>query len=284
MGIPLLRGRYFTDQDNRSSVSEEKLRKMDLGHRLRAGLRSIIVDEEFARLHWPNEEAVGRQILWGPEADDPPITVIGVVGRVKLYSPGEPAGFVQGYFPLFEMPDNGMSFVVKTTQDPEQMIALARQQVQAVDGDQPVYDIKTLTQRRDESVAPQRFNLLLLGLFAALATVLAIVGVYGVMSYSLTQRTREIGIRMALGAQRKDVLKLVVGQGMMLAVGGAAIGLAAAFALTRLMSSLLFGVSATDAATFAIVALLLIAIALLACYLPARRATRIDPIEALRYE
>jgi putative ABC transport system permease protein len=283
MGIPLLRGRYFTEQDNRSNLSEEKLRNLDLGHRLRAGLKTMIVDEEFARRHWPNEDPVGKQILWGGP-DSPPITVVGVVGRVKLYTPNEPAGFVQGYFPFFEMPDNGMSFVIKTTLEPQHMIALARQQVQGVDADQPVYDIKTLTERRDEAVAPQRFNLLLLGMFAALATVLAAVGIYGVMSYSLTQRTREIGIRMALGAQTKDVLRLVVGQGMMLAVIGAGIGLAAAFALTRLMSSLLFGVSATDPATFAIVALVSIAIALLASYLPARRATKVDPIVALRYE
>ena len=169
MGIPLLRGRDFTEQDNRASVNEEKVRNLELGPRLRVGLKSVIIDEEFARRHWPNEDPVGKQILWGPGENDPPLTVIGVVGRVKLYSPNEPAGFPQGYFPFLEMPDNGMSFVIKTTLEPERIIAAARQQVQTVDPDQPIYDIKTLTERRTESIAPQRFNLLLLGVFAAVA-------------------------------------------------------------------------------------------------------------------
>jgi len=284
LGIPLLRGRYFTEQDNRANLSEEKLRGLNQRQRLRAGLKTMIVDEEFARRHWPNEDPVGKRILWGQGSDDPPLTIVGVVGRVKLYKPNEPAGFVQGYFPFFEMPDNGMSFVVKTALEPEQMIAAARQQVQAVDADRPIYDIKTLTQLRAESIAPQRFNLLLLGLFAAVALVLAVVGIYGVMSYAVTQRTHEIGLRMALGAQTRDVLKLVVGQAMKLALVGVALGLMGAVALTRLMTNLLFGVSATDPATFAAIAVLLTLVALLACYLPARKATKVDPMVALRYE
>jgi putative ABC transport system permease protein len=284
MGIPLLRGRYFTEQDNRSNLSEEKLRNLDLGQRLRAGLKTIIVDEEFARRHWPGQDPVGKQILWGRGPNDPQVTVVGVVGRVKLYSPNEPAGFVQGYFPLLEMPDNGMSFVIKTALDPEQIVAAARQQVQAVDANQPIYDIKTLTQRRAESIAPQRFNLLLLGLFAAVALVLAIVGIYGVMSYAVTQRTHEIGLRMALGAQSRDVLKLVVGQTMKLALVGVALGLLGAFALTRFMSVLLFGVTATDPITFAAVSVLLAGVALGASFVPALRAAKVDPMVALRYE
>jgi len=284
LGIPLLRGRYFTEQDNQSNLSEEKLRGLNQRQRLRAGLKTMIVDEEFARRHWPNEDPVGKRILWGQGPDDPPLTIVGVVGRVKLYKPNEPAGFVQGYFPFFEMPDNGMSFVVKTALEPEQIIAAARQQVQAVDADRPIYDLKTLTQLRAESIAPQRFNLLLLGLFAAVALVLAVVGIYGVMSYAVTQRTHEIGLRMALGAQTHDVLKLVVGQAMKLALVGVALGLMGAVALTRLMTNLLFGVSATDPATFAAIAVLLTLVALLACYLPARKATKVDPMVALRYE
>src|SRR5262245_18891305 len=282
VGIPLLRGRYFTEQDNRSSLSEERLRGLDLRHRLRAGLKTIIVDEEFARRHWPNEDPLGKQILWGGGSDNPPLTVVGVVGRVKLYRPNELAGFVQGYFPFFEMPDNFMSFVIKTTIDPEQMIAAARREVQAVDADQPIYGVKTLTQLRSESIAPQRLNLMLLGLFAAVALALAVVGIYGVMSYEVEQRTNEIGLRVALGAQTRDVLRLVVGQAMKLALVGVAMGLMGAVALTRLMANLLFGVGATDPVTFTSVALLLTFVALLACWLPARRAAMVDPMVALR--
>jgi putative ABC transport system permease protein len=285
MGIPLLRGRFFTDQDDRANLSEEKLRNLDLDQRLRAGLKTIIVDEEFARRYWPNQDPLGKQILWagsGPNA--PPLTVVGVVGRVKLYRPNEPAGFVQGYFPFLEMPQYGMSFVIKTTLEPDRMIGAVRAQVRAADPDQPIYDIKTLAERRAESIAPERFNLLLLGLFAAVALVLAVIGIYGVMAYSVVQRTQEIGLRMALGAQVKDVLKLILQNGMTLALIGVAIGLAAAFALTRLMSNLLFEVTPTDTTTFACVAGVLLMVAVLACYIPARRATKVDPLVALRYE
>jgi putative ABC transport system permease protein len=284
LGIPLLRGRYFTGQDNRSNLSEEKLRGLDQRQRLRAGLKTIIVDEEFARRHWPNEDPLGKQIRWGGGPNDPPLTIVGVVGRVKLYRPNEPAGFVQAYLPFLEMPDNHMSFVVKSTLAPEQMIAAARREAQDVDPGQPIYDVRTLTKLRDESIAPQRLNLLLLGLFAAVALALAVVGIYGVMSYAVEQRTREIGLRMALGAQALDVLRLVVGQAMRLALLGVALGLIGAVALTRLMANLLFGVSATDPGTFSVVALLLAFVALMACWLPARRAAKVDPMVALRCE
>ena len=284
MGIPLLRGRWFTEQDNRSGVIDEVRRNPDVRVRLRMGLRSIVIDDEFARRHWPDQDPIGKQILWGAGQNDPPLTVIGVVGHVKLYRPSESTGFVQGYFPFLEMPDTEMSFVVKTTLEPERMIAAARQNVQTLDPDQPIYDVKTLTERRNESIAPQRFNLLLLGLFAVVALTLAVVGIYGVMSYAVTQRTHEIGLRMALGAQTQDVMKLVVRQGMTMALIGVGAGLAGAFALTRVMSSLLFGVSATDAITFTVIPAVVAGVALAACFVPARRAVKVDPMIALRYE
>jgi putative ABC transport system permease protein len=282
MGIPLLQGRDFTEQDNRSGVSEERVRDLPQLERLRAGLRSVIVDEEFARRHWPNQDAIGKQILWGDDPD--PITVIGVVGRVKFYRPNEPEGFVQTYFPFLEYPQSDMTFAVKTTLDPEQVVAAARQQVEAVDRNQPIYDVATMTKLRSDSIAPQRFNLLLLGLFAGVALALAVVGIYGVMSYAVTQRTHEVGLRMALGAGSLDVLKLVVGHAMKLALTGVALGLVGAALLTRLMSSLLFGVTPTDPVTFVAVALLLGLVALVASLVPARRAARVDPMVALRCE
>ena len=287
LGIPLLRGRYFTEQDSRSNLNEERLRGLNQAQRLRAGLKTIIVDEEFARRYWPNADAVGQHIRWGSwgsEPGDQLLTIVGVVGRVKLYRPDESAGAVQGYFPFFEMPQRGMSFVVKTTLAPERLMAAAKQQVQAVDASQPVYDVRTLAQLRAEAIAPQRLNLWLLGLFAATALALAVIGIYGVLSYAVTQRTHEIGLRLALGAQPRDVLKLVVRQGMKLALLGVALGLLGAAALTRVLANLLFGVSATDPVTFAGVALLLALVALLACWLPARRAAQVDPLIALRYD
>jgi putative ABC transport system permease protein len=177
-----------------------------------------------------------------------------------------------------------MTLIVRTAGDPANMTAAIRSQVLSLDKEQPISNIKTLDKFVATSIAQQQFSMLLLGVFAAVALMLAAIGIYGVLSYAVTQRTHEIGIRMALGAGRRDVLRLVVGQGMLLTLIGVATGLVAAFALTRLMSTLLFGVSATDPLTFSLIALLLVAIALLACWIPARRATKVDPMIALRYE
>jgi len=177
-----------------------------------------------------------------------------------------------------------VTFVVRTTIKPESAIARVRDAIWSVDRDQPAYDIKTMNERFSASIAEQRAQLFLLGLFAALALALSAVGIYGVISYSVSERTHEIGVRMALGAQTADVLKMILRQALKLSLTGTAIGLAAAFALTRLMSSLLYGVSATDAATFIGVPILLTLVALVASYIPARRAMRVDPIVALRYE
>jgi len=191
---------------------------------------------------------------------------------------------VQGYFAFAQLPFNGMTVIIKGIGDPNQLIGAARQQVTSIDPNQPIYNIRTMDEIRGESVAPQRLNLTLLSIFAGIALVLAIVGIYGVMSYSVTQRTHEIGIRMAIGAQPRDVFRLVIGHGMTLTIIGIAFGLVGAFALTRLMTTMLFGVKPTDPATFASIAVMLTGVALVACYIPGRRATKVDPVVSLRYE
>ncbi|MDQ3257716.1 MAG: FtsX-like permease family protein [Acidobacteriota bacterium] len=177
-----------------------------------------------------------------------------------------------------------MSVVTRSAVDPTSLTNAIRREVQAIDKDQPILEARTMNERIAESIAARRFSMLLFVVFAGIALVLAVVGIYGVMSYTVARRTHEIGIRMALGAGRGDVLRLVVGQGMILAAVGISIGVIAAFALTRVISSLLYGVSATDPVTFVGVAMLLTIVALLACYVPARRAAKVDPMVALRYE
>jgi putative ABC transport system permease protein len=286
MNIPVLRGRGFNDHDDKSHLIGKDLSKLTENQRLVAGVNSIVIDEEFAKRYWPNEDPVGKRIILGGRngPDSPVLQILGVVGRVKMESLSQDSNRVQGYFPYAQMPQGGMTIVIKGSGDSNQLIAAARQQVKALDSEQPIYSPRTMGEIRAESVAGERLNLTLLSLFAGIALVLAIVGIYGVMSYSVTQRTHEIGIRMAIGASRADVFKMILSHGMKLTFIGVGVGLLGAFGLTRLMATMLFGVEPTDATTFASIAVLLITVALLACYLPGRRATKVEPTISLRYE
>jgi putative ABC transport system permease protein len=284
MNIPVKSGRVFDSHDDRSWIAGKDLSKLDDDEKQMAPLNSIVIDEEFARRYWPGEEAVGKRIAMGSEKDPRFLTVLGVVGRVKMEGLGTDSKRVQGYFPFAQTPSSGMTVILKAAGDPNQLIAAVRQQVKAIDPDQPIYSVRTMDDIRAESVAPERLNLTLLSIFAGIALVLAVVGIYGVMSYTVTQRTHEIGIRMAIGAQPRDVFRMVIGQGMMLALIGVVCGLIGAFGLTRLMASMLFGVEPTDPITFAAIAVLLTGVALVACYVPGRRATKVDPVVSLRYE
>ncbi|HEY4423837.1 MAG TPA: FtsX-like permease family protein, partial [Pyrinomonadaceae bacterium] len=284
MNIPVLRGRVFTDRDDRSHLAGRDLSKLNENQRAIAGLNKIVIDEDFAKKYWPNEDVVGKRVRLGREADAPVLEVLGVVGRVKMESLNQNSDRVQGYFPYNQTPSGDMTVIIKGASDPNLLISSVRGAVKSIDPDQPIYSPRTMDEIRAESVAPERLNLTLLSLFAGIALVLAIVGIYGVMSYSVTQRTHEIGIRMAIGARPLDVFKMIIGNGMKLALLGVAIGLAGAFVLTRFMATMLFGVAPTDAVTFGGISALLIAVALLACYLPGRRATKVEPTISLRYE
>jgi predicted permease len=284
MNIPVLRGRVFTDRDDRSHLAGRDMSKMTELERSIAGVNSIVIDEEFARRHWPNEDPIGRRVRLGTDADAPKLEVLGVVGRVKMESLNQNSDRVQGYFAFNQVPDDSMTVIVKGASDPNQLINSVRTAVKELDPDQPIYNPRTMNEIRAESVASERLTLTLLSLFAGIALVLAIVGIYGVMSYSVTQRTHEIGIRMAIGARPRDVFKMILGQGMKLALIGVGLGLVLAFAVTRFMVTMLFGVEPTDATTFGAITVVLIAVALLACYLPGRRATKVEPTISLRYE
>jgi predicted permease len=261
--IPVLRGRVFAEQDVKG--------KPDVA----------IVNETFARLYYPNEDPVGKRVL---ETDGTnPTEIVGVVGDVKHWGlDDEPEPFI--YVTHAQSPDPGMTIAVRSAVDPAGVAAAVRRETRALDADLPVFDIKSLEQRLDESSSRRRLTVFLLGVFASVALLLAAVGIYGVMAYSVSQRTHEIGIRMALGARTADVVRLVLRQGMTLAVVGVGVGVGASLALTKLIKAMLFRVSPSDPATFAVVALSLAAVALLACYVPARRATKVDPMIALRYE
>jgi putative ABC transport system permease protein len=267
MEIPLLKGRSITEQDGIDSA------------------KIALINRTMADQLWANEDPLGKRIKFpGSEKNPQPWrTIVGVVKDVSQYALDKKPP-MQIYVPHEQFPTSLSTIVVRTETEPTAMINAVRREILAVDKDQAVFNVTTLDQLMGESVLLRRFFMLLLLVFAALALILAAVGIYGVMSYVASQRTHEIGIRMALGAQASDVLKLIIGNGMTLALIGIAVGLAGAFALTRLMAGVLFGVSATDAVTFVTVSVGLVAIALLACYIPARRATKVDPLVALRYE
>jgi putative ABC transport system permease protein len=284
MNIPVLRGRVFNDRDDRSHLAGRDLSKLNEDQRSIAGANKIVIDEEFAKRYWPNEDPVGKRVKLGTAADAPSLEVLGVVGRVNMESLNQNSDRVQGYFAFNQLPQGGMTVVIKGQSDPNQLISSIRGVVKSIDPDQPIHSPRTMDEIRAESVAPERFNLTLLSLFAGIALVLAIVGIYGVMSYSVTQRTHEIGIRMAIGARPVDVFKMILGNGMKLALIGVGIGLVGAFALTRFMGAMVFGVEPRDAMTFGGISVLLITVALLACYLPGRRATKVEPTISLRYE
>jgi len=265
MGIPIVKGRGFTEQDKAG------------------GPPVVIVNETLARKHWPGVDAIGKRIrFYGPLARAPWMEVIGVVQDVKheLNLTVTP----EYYLPHAQDSWNAMVLVAKTKVEPGSLAPQIRQQVWAIDKDQPVFDVRTMKEVRSISVSLYTFSSVMLGIFAGVALLLAAIGIYGVMAFNVTQRTHEIGIRMALGARAGDVLKLVVRHGMMLALIGVVVGLAGAWALTRFMEKLLVGVEPTDLLTFGVVSICLLLAALLACYLPARRATKVDPLVALRYE
>jgi putative ABC transport system permease protein len=273
MQIPLLRGRDFNDQDVMAAPPDPK-------HPEFRRPTVTVIDEEFARRYWPDEDPLGQQItFWGGK-----VTVVGIVRRVKMEGLNTDSNRVQSYYPFNQNPSGSMSVVVRTIGDPTGLSNAVRQQVLAIDPDQPIYSVQTMGQIWTDSIAPDRLFLMLLGTFATVALILAAVGIYGVMAYSVTQRTHEIGIRMALGAAQSNVLGMVIRQGMKLALAGLGLGLVGAWLVTRTMSSLLFGVSATDPLTFVVISLALAGVALGACFLPARRATKVDPMIALRYE
>ncbi|HKP72929.1 MAG TPA: ABC transporter permease, partial [Pyrinomonadaceae bacterium] len=265
MSIPVKRGRVFTDRDTLNSP------------------QVLVVNETFARMFFPNEDPIGKSILIGDQ-NPPPREIVGVVGDVR-YEALDADTHPEYYTAFAQNPERRMNLVVRTqTNDPANMTAAVRGVIKELDSRQAIWQTRTMEQLLAKSVAGKRFNMLLLGVFAGVALVLAALGIYGVMAYSVTRRTHEIGIRIALGAKHSDVLKLVVGQGMLLAGIGLALGLAVAALVTRVMASLLYGVSATDAATFATITALLAVVAFIACYIPARRATKVDPMIALRYE
>jgi len=275
MGIPLIEGREFTERDNADAPG------------------AVLINQAMASRYWANEDAVGKRIIhpggrnFGPLGRIMPQTlefeVVGIVGNEKnsgLNAAAEPAI----YFCHDQFPYRSMSVMVRASSNPVSLLGAIQNEVWAIDENVPVSNVKTADQILANSIAQPRFSLLLLAVFAALALILAAVGIYGVMAYSITQRTREIGIRMALGAKQRDVLAMVLSEGFKFALIGIGIGLAGAFAITRVMTSLLYGVSTTDPIIYAVVPVILAVVALVACFIPARRATKVDPMVALRYE
>lgn len=280
-GVPLLKGRFFTDQDTKDTPAV------------------VIINDFMARMYFPNEDPIGKRIWTGPPESllsanllppggrFPRMTIVGVVGDTMSYGVNKPiegevfAPHVQGGG---NIPLTKLYLAVRTTGDPLALTSAVRNEIRSIDNDQPVADIRTMEQRLNDSLWQPRFNMLLLTIFAGVAVMLAAIGIYGVVSYNVAQRTSEIGIRVALGAQRSDVLKVIMKHGIILSLIGVAIGLGAAFALTRVLTSLLVGVSSTDLTIFGLVALMLLGITLIGSFIPAHRATKIDPLIALKTE
>ena len=263
MKVPLIKGRYFTDADHESAV------------------QVVIINESMARRFWPGEEPLGRRIKMTGEHKDDWRLVVGVVGNVKHFGP-DTEEKPEVYRPYLQEPWPLLGLFVRTKVEPSSIASAVRNEIYAVDGDQPVSHVMSMSDLMSDSVAPRRVSMILLIVLGGAALLLALLGIYGVLSYSITQRTQEIGIRAALGAQRIDVMKLVLGQTLKLVVIGVLLGVLGAIGIIRVFSSLLFGVSPTDPFTFVVVTALLLITALLASYLPARRASQIDPVLALR--
>ena len=262
MGIPILQGRDISERDHAEAPFV------------------VVINETMARRYWPTEDPMGQRIDFD---DDELGEIVGVVGDVRFDGlDREPRPEV--YISYQQQSLRFMTLVIKTNGNPLDSVGAVRSQILAIDPDLPVFKAESLEHIVSESVARPRFNMYLLGVFALIALMLSVIGIYGLMSYSVSQRTHEIGIRMAMGARAGDVIRMIVGQGMLLAAAGIGIGLVAAVALTRVFSSFLFGVAATDPITFGIVTVLLALVTLVAIYVPARRATRVDPLYALRYE
>ena len=274
MRIPLKRGRFLSPQDSEHSPLV------------------VVIDDKFARLAFGSQDPIGRRVNF----DILNITaeIVGVVGHVKQWGLDTDSTWpiqAQCYLPLSQLPDKlmslaatGIGVAVRTAGSPLAQVSSIRRALGQVNSQMVLSDAETMDGIISDSLAARRFSMILLGIFAALALVMSCVGIYGVISYLAGQRTHEIGIRMALGAERRDVLQMVLGEGVKMALVGVGIGLVAAFGLTRLMASMLYGVTAHDPLSFAAVAGVLILVALAACYIPARRATKVDPMVALRYE
>jgi putative ABC transport system permease protein len=274
MGIPLKEGRDFSASDGPDAQGV------------------VLINEALARRNWEHESPVGQQIRlhfpetrspWQPVARDTWLTVVGVVQDVREWEWGEEK-VAQLYLPYTQNPSRIMRLVVRSSGDPSALTSAVRHAIESVDPNQPATEIRTMNEFLTAAVAQRRLSMLLLGGFAAIATILAAIGIYGVMAYAVTQRSHEIGIRMALGAEPADVLRMVVLDGMRLAVIGLFLGIVGSTLAVRYLESQLYGVKATDPATFVGVVLLLAAVAVAACYFPARRATKVDPLTALRYE
>lgn len=264
MGMTLLKGRTFSDQDNQSAP------------------RVVIVNEAVARMLFPGEDPIGKRLLIA-SAKAEPSEIIGVVANIKNWGLTQP-GAPEFYLSYQQTPPRFLELAVRTKGDPRSLIGQIKRAVQTVDPDQPLYNVVTMEQALSESISEQRFAMLMLGIFAAVAFGMALIGIYGVMSHSVSQRIHEIGVRMALGAARRDVVWMILRRGLTLTAIGITLGLGCSLMLTRLLKSLLFEVRPTDPAVFAGAAILFVTVALLACFIPVRRATRVDPMVALRYE